>query len=157
MDKNFVIILILILPIWVVDADDCRIIGCPPDYRCIANGECTTLSVREYCETHGIPLYIYNDSLLTRNCTKELILEEQKLCQQCQGDYELRKTVWDVENIIYSTAGGIAALMLIINGIFLMISEDIQTRDNAKKAILYVIIGLIIIIIAVKFVEYLIG
>lgn len=154
--NKILIILFLLISIVVVGADDCRITGCPPDYRCIANGECTPLSIKNYCETHGIPLYIYNDSLLTRNCTEELILEEQKLCQQCQGDYELRKTVQDVENIIYSTGIGIAGLMLIINAIFLMTSEDIAARNNAKKAILYVVVGLIILVIAVKFAEYLI-
>ncbi|MEM4347060.1 MAG: pilin [Candidatus Altiarchaeota archaeon] len=134
---------------------DCKLEGCPPDYRCMANGECTPLKVKEYCEDHGKPPYIYNDALLLRNCSDILNENEQKLCMQCKGDYELRKNVSDIENIVYGITAGIAILFLVVNAIRLITSYDPESRENSKKAIIYVIIAVIIIAIATKFIEYL--
>ena len=33
----------------IIPARDCKLEGCPKGYRCIANGECTQLSVEDYC------------------------------------------------------------------------------------------------------------
>lgn len=150
-------ILIGIFLINLVSGYDCKISGCPLDYRCMANGECTPLTVKAYCEDHGKPFYIYADELLSRNCSKILNPEEEKLCIQCRGDYELRKTVSDIETIIFGIAAGIAILLLSINAVKLITSDDLKGRENAKKAIMYVILGLILIISATKFIEYLLA
>ena len=136
---------------------DCKIDGCPGNFNCMANGECTPLTVKEYCEDHGKPFYIYNDLLLVRNCSEILNLKEEKLCLQCQADYELRKNVGDIENIVFGIAAGLAILMISLSGIKLMTSRDPEERENAKKGIIYVILALIIIVIATKLVEYLLA
>ena len=76
------------------------------------------------------------------------------MCLQCQGDCELRKSVNGIENIIYGTAAGLAVLLLAINAVRLMSAEDSLTRSNAKKGIAYVALSLLLILIAVKFIEY---
>lgn len=154
--RDILIALLVLLIIGTVDAN-CKETGCPPKQICMGNGDCTTLSVREYCESHGVPLYTYNDALLTRDCSKELIVEEQRLCQQCKGEYGLNKSMENIKWIVYSIAAGIAVLILIANGITLMTSEDASERDNAKRAMLYVILGLSIILVGVNLVVYLWG
>ena len=153
---SFLVVCVLFFQNIVSGYYDCKVDGCPTGYRCIANGECTTLSVREYCEDHGKPFYFYEDSLLERNCSDILNEMEERLCLQCKGDYELRKNVNDVENIIYGITAGVAVLMLVLNGIKLIIAKDPEERANSKRTMLYVLHAILIITIATKFVEYLI-
>ncbi len=160
----------------------CKTMGCKFGYRCMADGECVhfSVSVQEYCNTaykeHGL-FYDLSDPRACENvgkvCTeigkkcdrilnettieskiKEECIALKQMCLQCQGDCELRKNVGDIEGIIYGIAAGIAILMLTINGIRLLTSEDSISRDNAKKSMVYVILSLLIIVIAVKFIGY---
>ncbi|MEA3254200.1 MAG: pilin, partial [Candidatus Altiarchaeota archaeon] len=156
--------------------------GCELGYKCMADGECIHFSVpvQEYCNTayreHGL---FYNPSdpgaceKVGKVCSKiddrcdalsnktpiegkikDKCITLKHMCLQCQGDCKLRKNVGNIEGIIYGIAAGIAILMLTINGIRLLTSDDSTTRDNAKKSIIYVILSLLIIVIAVKFIEY---
>jgi len=130
---------------------DCRIDGCPSGYRCMANGECTSLSIQGYCKEHG---YEYNDELLKRECkTPVMPPREQDLCEECKSDYELKKSSGDIKNIIYGISAGIAILMLVISGVKLLTSIDPLSRENAKRSIMYVIMALIVIIVATNFVD----
>lgn len=130
---------------------DCRIDGCPSGYRCMANGECTSLSIQDYCKEHG---YEYNDELLKRECkTPVMPHREQALCEECKSDYELKKSSGDIKNIIYGISAGIAILMLVISGVKLLTSIDPLSRENAKRSIMYVIMALIVIIVATNFVD----
>jgi hypothetical protein len=61
-----------------------------------------------------------------------------------------------IENVkifLYSITAGIAALLLIIHGIKLKSATSPQERNEVKKGIIYVILGLALIIIAASFVE----
>jgi len=152
--RKLLLALLIISIIGTAEAG-CKETGCPAGWRCMANGDCTTLSVKEYCESQGVPPYTYNDALLVRDCSNELILEEQRLCQQCKGDYELKKNMDNIKGLIYAIAAGIATLLLIVNAITLWTSEDPNERENAKKAMFYVILALAIILIGVNLVAYL--
>ncbi len=155
MKKKVIFLLGIIFLIPLVLGYDCKIEGCPSDFRCMANGECTPLLVEEYCEDHGKPSYLYDDFLLARNCTQLMNLKEERLCLQCQADYGLKKSVSDIENIIFGIAAGLAILMISLNGIKLMGSQDAGERENAKKGIIYIIFALIVIVTITKLVEYL--
>ncbi|MEA3254714.1 MAG: PKD domain-containing protein [Candidatus Altiarchaeota archaeon] len=127
---------------------DCRFDQCPSGYRCMANGECSSLSVEEYCRDRN---YAYIPDLLSRDCDDPILPPlEQGLCKECQSDYELNKTTGDIQTIIYGIAAGIAILMLTISGMSLLTSDDAVTRGNAKKSIGYIILGVVVIVSAVN-------
>ncbi|MBN2251268.1 MAG: PKD domain-containing protein [Candidatus Altiarchaeota archaeon] len=135
----------------IVPSRDCRLEGCPKDYRCIANGECTTLSVEDYCAGHN---YVYAEELLSMECSDPLFpASENSLCRECRSDYELKKTTDDIKGMVYGIAAGLAALMLVINGVRLLTSEDAVGRENAKKSMVYITLGLLAIISAINFIE----
>lgn len=163
-------------------AFECKIRGCEFGYRCMADGGCIHFltSTQSYCNTaykeHGLFYDLSDPEACERvgevcreidrrydslsNETeieariKNKCLALKNMCLQCQGDCKLRKTMGDIERIIYGIAAGLAILMLTINGIRLLTSEDSVTRGNAKKAIAYVILSLLTVVIAVKFIEY---
>ncbi|MEM2918204.1 MAG: pilin [Candidatus Altiarchaeota archaeon] len=131
---------------------DCKQYGCPPNERCMADGFCTPLSIKEYCEMNGFP---YVNSIEKINCNIEKPIERAKLCMQCSGDYKVKRVLSDAENILYIIAVGLSSIFLLINGIKFATSPDYEERENIKKAILYVLIGLIIVFLASKLVAYL--
>jgi len=61
-----------------------------------------------------------------------------------------------VLRIVQFVAIGISALIIILAGIKLMTSENLEERGGAKKMMIQVISGLIIIIIAVQLVNYIV-
>jgi len=61
-----------------------------------------------------------------------------------------------VLRIVQFVAIGISALIIILAGIKLMTSENLEERGGAKKMMVQVISGLIIIIIAVQLVNYIV-
>lgn len=135
----------------LVPAEDCRYTGCPGGYTCIPNGECTSLSVKDYCTRHN---YLYNGELLTKKCDDPIYPPlEQALCRECQSDYELGKTTDDIRGMIYGAAAGLAVLLLAINGMKLLTAEDAAARSGAKKGVVYIIIGLAVIVSALSFIE----
>ncbi len=168
--KNRIIFLlaaVILAGVPAVDAicDDCKIKGCPTGQRCMGDSCCTALSVEEYCHSIGF-LYDITDpeacNILGEKCenlSDATDIEEatKLLCRQCQGDCELKKFLKDVETAVYGIAAGLAILMLIVNGVYILTSQDPEVRDNAKKSIVYIIIALILIIIAVEFVKYVLG
>jgi len=162
---------------------DCMVKGCKFSYRCMADGECVhfTTPVQQYCnkayKEHGL-FYDLKDlsacqkvagvckeidkkcSAIPDNKTDEKqrkneCLTLQRMCIQCQGDCELQRSISGIENIIYGIAAGLAIIMFVINGLRLATSDDAVTRNNAKQSIIYVVIGLAVIAVAVKAVEYL--
>jgi hypothetical protein len=161
---------------------NCKTKGCAFSYKCMADGECVHLSVstQTYCSNvyteHGFS-YDYKDAASCEKVSeickktdekcKELASSAsasfqrkndctllKQICLQCQGDCELNRSVTGIENVIYGTAAGLAVLLLVINAVRLMTAEDSLTRSNAKKGIAYVVLSLILILIAVKFIEY---
>ncbi|MFZ2456360.1 MAG: hypothetical protein WAX07_07780 [Candidatus Altiarchaeia archaeon] len=165
-----------------VSQPNCKTKGCSFSYKCMADGECVHFSVstQAYCANvytgHGFA-YDPGDSASCEKVgdickkTDEKCIELsnsastsaqrknectslKQMCLECQGDCELRRSVSSIENIIYGTAAGLAVLLLAINGIRLMSAEDSLSRSNAKKGIAYVILSLLVILIAVKFIEY---
>jgi hypothetical protein len=161
---------------------NCKTKGCAFSYNCMADGECVHFSVstQAYCTNvytaHGFAYDLGDPSSCekvgevckkTDEKCKELSSSPlasvqrknecttlKQMCLQCQGDCELRRSVSGIENIIYGTAAGLAVLLLAINAVRLMSAEDSLTRSNAKKGIAYVVLSLLLILIAVKFIEY---
>jgi hypothetical protein len=140
--RKGVFLLALLLLLSLVGGYNCKTEGCSPGERCMADGECSPLTVKEHCEGHG---FHYDDALLKINCQQKTPSEKKLLCQQCQGDYGYNKNIADIKGIIYSVAAGIAILLLVVNGYQLLISPDVGARENAKRAILFVILGLILL------------
>jgi hypothetical protein len=161
---------------------NCKTKGCSFSYKCMADGECVHFSVstQAYCSNvytgHGFA-YDLGDAAscekVSEICTKtdkkckelsgagsaspqrkDECTALKQVCMQCQGDCELRRSVAGLENIIYGTAAGLAVLLLVINAVRLMSAEDSLTRSNAKKGMAYVALSLLLILIAVKFIEY---
>lgn len=61
--------------------------------------------------------------------------------------------VWDINTILYGIAAGIAILLITIHGIKWKLAESPEAREEAKRGILNVILGLAIIIIAANLVD----
>lgn len=161
---------------------DCKAKGCRFSYRCMADGECVhyTTSVQEYCNTayreYGFfyelddtaacvkvgevckevdkKCGLINTSTLDGKERKRECLILKSMCLQCQGDCELRRNIASIENVVYGITAGIAVVLLVVYGLQLASSEDALTRNNAKKSMMYVVIGLAVIALAVKAVEY---
>jgi len=160
---------------------NCKTKGCSFSYICMADGECVHFSVstQAYCANvyteHGFAYDIGDPASCEKvseickktdeKCKevssgsasvarKKECTAIKQMCLQCQGDCELRRSVTSLESIIYGTAAGLAVLLLAINAVRLMTAEDSLTRSNAKKGIVYVALSLLLILIAVKFIEY---
>lgn len=58
----------------------------------------------------------------------------------------------EFKNLLYITAAGVAALILVIHGIRLKLAGSPSEREEAKKGIIFVILGLVLIILAVMIV-----
>jgi hypothetical protein len=71
----------------------------------------------------------------------------------CSSTCAYRGLVDSIVQIIYYAAGVLGALMIIINGIRIVTSQDPNERTAAKNGIIYVIIALIIIILAATLVN----
>jgi zinc transporter ZupT len=65
------------------------------------------------------------------------------------------ETVGGVNNLLYGVAGGIALLLITLHAIRWKIAENPTDRDEAKKGMINVVIGLVVIIIAATLVTLL--
>ena len=82
--------------------------------------------------------------------------DEFEACTEaCEGTCEANKEFCTIILILESIAAGMAVLMLVINGLKWMTADDYQSRDDAKKGIYYVFIGLALVIISSALVNYL--
>ncbi|GAG14593.1 unnamed protein product, partial [marine sediment metagenome] len=61
---------------------------------------------------------------------------------------DIGETTSRLTDVIYIAAGIVAAIMLVIHGLKLISSQNPEDRDDAKKAILFVIFALVIIVLA---------
>jgi tetrahydromethanopterin S-methyltransferase subunit G len=66
---------------------------------------------------------------------------------------DISETVGGLNNLLYGVAAGIAALMITFHAIKWKTADGAIERDAAKRGILNVILGLILIIIAAALVE----
>jgi hypothetical protein len=66
----------------------------------------------------------------------------------CSSTCSYRDLVNGIVQVIYLAAGIIGALMIVINGLRMVTSQDPNDRNAAKNGIIFVIIALIIIILA---------
>ncbi|MEA3254212.1 MAG: pilin, partial [Candidatus Altiarchaeota archaeon] len=69
---------------------------------------------------------------------------------------EWNQIICIVLRLIQFVAAGIAALVIILAGVKFMASENLEERGDAKRMLIQVVFGLIIIIIAVQLVNYLV-
>jgi hypothetical protein len=65
--------------------------------------------------------------------------------ESCKHTCEFKKLVKGIIDIIYAAAGIVAAIMFVIHGLRLISSQDPSERDEAKKAIFFVIFALVVI------------
>lgn len=63
----------------------------------------------------------------------------------CQKTCEFNKMIKGITDLIYLVAGIVAAIMLIIHSLRLISSQDPESREDAKKAIFFVIFALIVV------------
>ncbi len=63
------------------------------------------------------------------------------------------ETIGDINYILYGIAAGIAILLIAIHGIKYKTTDNPDVRENAKRGIINVVIGLAIIIIAAALVS----
>jgi hypothetical protein len=61
--------------------------------------------------------------------------------------------IWDINTILYGIVAGIAILLITLHGIRWKIAESPEAREEAKRGILNVIFGLVIVIIATALVH----
>ncbi|MCK4491397.1 MAG: TrbC/VirB2 family protein [Candidatus Altiarchaeales archaeon] len=62
-------------------------------------------------------------------------------------------TMGDINYILYGIAAGIAILLIVIHGVKYKTTDNPDVRENAKRGIINVVIGLAIIIIAAALVS----
>jgi len=62
-------------------------------------------------------------------------------------------TIGDINYILYGIAAGIAILLIVIHGVKYKTTDNPDVRENAKRGIINVVIGLAIIIIAAALVS----
>ena len=74
---------------------------------------------------------------------------------QGRSDAEVRQGILDVLEVVLNFMALIAVIFIVIAGIRLVVSQGEETeKDKAKKTILYVVIGLVIILIAQAIVSF---
>lgn len=61
--------------------------------------------------------------------------------------------VSDINTVLYGIAAGIAILMITIYGIRWKVADTPHAREDAKRGIMNVVVGLAVIIIAASIVE----
>lgn len=71
------------------------------------------------------------------------------------GTTDIRTTVLDILRTVLSFMALVAVVFIVIAGIRLVVSQGEEAeKDKAKKTIIYVIIGLIVIILAQAIVDF---
>lgn len=71
------------------------------------------------------------------------------------GSGDIRTTVLDILSTVLSFMALVAVVFIVIAGIRLVVSQGEEgEKDKAKKTIIYVIIGLIVIILAQAIVDF---
>jgi len=63
-------------------------------------------------------------------------------------------TVEDITNILYAISAAFGTLLLIFHGFKWMTSDTLDDRNEAKKGIIYTLLGLSIIVIALALVDF---
>jgi uncharacterized membrane protein YidH (DUF202 family) len=71
----------------------------------------------------------------------------------CRAGFE--DTVGGVNNVLYGIAAGIAALLIAIHAVRWKTAESPNDREEAKKGIFNVILGIVVIIVAATLVALL--
>lgn len=72
-----------------------------------------------------------------------------------EGDVDVKQTLIDVLQFVLSFLALLAIIFIIVAGIRLIVSQgEEEQKDKAKKTILYVIIGLLVILFAKVIVSF---
>jgi len=66
---------------------------------------------------------------------------------------DLIESIWDINDLIYGVVAGVAALMIALHAIRWKTADGPSEREAAKRGIINVIIGLVIIMLAIYVVE----
>ncbi len=75
----------------------------------------------------------------------------------CQGTCDANEQFCDVINILTGIGAGVAVFMLVLNGLKWMLAEDVSGRQDAKRGMLYIFVGLLIFVVAIQLVNFLMG
>ncbi len=74
------------------------------------------------------------------------------------GEEELQDTVFDVINILLTVIGAMAIVVIIISGLYFVISQGNADRvKTAKNALTYAVVGLVVSIMSYAIVNFVIG
>ncbi len=89
-------------------------------------------------------------------CNKVDEIESREGClESCGKTCGFKKIIYDVISLFYLAAGIIAAIMLTLNGIRLFSSENPERREEAKRAIWYILLALALVMIGGLGITYL--
>jgi hypothetical protein len=106
------------------------------------------------CEGKSYPLYSWTYCFFPTN----LLGREACACRQaCIGTCGVNTQFCDIIHLLEIVVGIAAAVIISIHGVMWAKSEDAHGRDDAKKGIWYVIVGLIVIATAGAIVSFLLN
>jgi hypothetical protein len=115
---------------------------------------CGTNSPQSRCDGKGYGAYSWGACFFPTS----LGGKEACSCQQsCIGTCEVNKDFCDVINLLKIVVGIAAAIIIAIHGVMWIKSEDAHGRDDARRGIWYVIVGVIVIAMAGTIVAFLLG
>ena len=142
------------------------IVRCRPTVK----GDCEILCAAECgSKTSCIegPATTCNDCCKASACSKygnvagfdpEIDADRHKSCMlACDGKCETNTQFCEIIKLLKELAMVIATVMFLINAIKLLISDDAEGRSAAKHALLYIIIGMILILVAAHIIPFLLG
>ena len=111
----------------------------------------------------GLPCFDCCDTITCRDAKYTplpLGIEQQEkdaCMRSCEGTCEANTKFCDVITMLRQMAIIIAAIMIAINGIRWIFSEDMEARKDARRGLIYVVAGLTAIVLAAALVEFLLN
>lgn len=139
-----------------VVASPCDALGGGPDGDCDQDG--TPNKDDDDCDGDGL----YDDEEVDSNSDGDFNDPGESDPGKCDTDGDgipdgLDKAYGEITEILTKVGAALGVLMIAVEGVRWIFSDSPKGRDDARKGVTYVIIGLILLISAEKLVEYLLG
>ncbi|MBN2013747.1 MAG: hypothetical protein JW778_01065 [Candidatus Altiarchaeota archaeon] len=140
------------------DGNNCKD-GSEPTVMCntASGGNCPVICAAECGSMTGCIVGDCESCCSAGTCSKYTSgSDEFDACvKSCAGNCAANKEFCEIILILESIAAGLAVLSLMVNGLKWMTADDFQGRDDAKKGVYYVLVGLALVIISFALVNYL--